>query len=145
VLAVSLLGVASPAGAMPPEVVHENGVFLTSGAARDVCGNAAFFEVSGTVSTTIVDFGDGVSRIQISQRGTYTVTFFDSSLGVWEGTFHQTASVGVTPGGTYTNVATVNNQEGPVRIHRLVQFVQGPDGTIRVVDFKDDIVGCPSG
>lgn len=145
VLAVSLLAVASPAGAMTPEVVHGQEVILSSGVTRDVCGNVARFDVSGTETFTIVDMGDGVSHVQVTERGTYTVTFLDSSLGVWEGTFHGTASVQATPGGTYVSIATVNNQEGPVRIHRLVQFVIGPDGTIQVVDFKDDVVGCPSG
>jgi hypothetical protein len=144
-LAVGLLCVPSAASATPPEVVHEQQVILESGTDLNICGDLAVFQFSGKASFTFVDMSDGVFHFQATEGGTYTVTFLDSSLGVWESRWRETASVQATPGGTFTLSVTNNSREGPVRIHELTTFVVGPDGTIRVDSYKTDVVGCPSG
>jgi hypothetical protein len=96
-------------------------------------------------SFTFVDMSDGVFHFQASEGGTHTVTFLDSSLGVWESRWRETTAVQATPGGTFTLSVTNNSHEGPVRIHELTTFVVGPAGTIRVDSYKTDVVGCSSG
>jgi hypothetical protein len=144
-LVVGLLCVPSAARATPPEVVHEQEVILKSGTDLNICGDLAVFEFSGKASFTFVDMSDRGFHFQATEGGTYTVTFLDSSLGVWESRWRETASVQATPGGTFTLNITNNSREGPVRIHELTTFVVRPDGTIRVDRYNPYVVGCPSG
>jgi hypothetical protein len=102
VLAAVLLAVAaSPLHALAarPEVVHQQ--FAYPGAdlgVVNICGDLADFRFWTEGSFTNVDMGDGVFHFQVASRGTYTVTFLDTSLGVWEATIRSATGVQATPG-----------------------------------------------
>jgi hypothetical protein len=152
---VTVIAVASVAGwafapastyaASPPEVVHEQ--FVTTGAdlgVVNICGDLADFRFSTQGSFTVVGMADGSFHFQAVSRGTYTVTFLDSSKGVWNARIVSTRSVQATPGGTFVLSTVANTFEGPVRIHERTTFVVGADGTIRVDGSQFDFVGCPA-
>ena len=88
--------------------------------------------------------GDGVFHFQVASRGTYTVTFLDTSKGVWEAVIRSATSVQATPGGTFTVSQIANTFEGPVRIHEQTTYVLGADGTVHVDHYAIDVSGCPS-
>jgi hypothetical protein len=127
-----------------PEVVHQQ--FVSTGAdlgVLNICGDLADFHFWTQGSFTSVDMGDGVFHFQIASRGTYTVTFLDTTKGVWEATIRSATSVQATPGGTFTVSQIANTFEGPVRIHERTTYVLGADGTV-LVDHSDiDVAGCP--
>jgi hypothetical protein len=88
--------------AAKPDVTHQQ--FVTTGAdlgVVNICGELADFRFSTEGSFTIVDMADGVFHYQNASRGTYTVTFLDTSLGVWDATIRSATSVQATPGGTF--------------------------------------------
>ena len=127
-----------------PDVVHQQ--FATTGAdlgVVNICGDPADFVFSTKGSFTNVDMGDGVFYFHVASRGTYTVTFLDTSKGVWEATIRSTTSVQATAGGTFTVSQVANTFEGPVRIHERSTFVVDADGTIRVDHSDIDVMGCP--
>ena len=67
-----------------PDVVHQQ--FANTGAdlgVVNICGDPADFAFSTKGSFTSVDMADGVFHVQVASRGTYTVTFLDTSKGVW--------------------------------------------------------------
>jgi hypothetical protein len=136
---------ASTYAASPPEVVHLK-VLDTSAdlGVVNICGDLADFQFSWNDSSTLVSMADGSFHFQLRRRGTYTVTFLDSSKGVWDGRFGYATSVQATPGGNFTLSTVLNAFEGPVRIHERTTFVFGPDGTIRVDGYQFDFVGCPA-
>ena len=68
----------------------------------NICGDLADFHFGTEGSYTSVDMGDGVFHFQIVSRGTYTVTFLDTSKGVWEARIGSVTSVQATAGGTFT-------------------------------------------
>ena len=145
VLAIVVASIPVPAlAAGKPDVVHER--FATTGAdlgVFNICGDLADFAFETEGSYTRVDMGDGVFHIQVASRGTYTVTFLDSSKGVWEATIRTATSVQATAGGTFTVSQVANSFEGPVRIHERTTFVVDGDGTIQVDHFDIDVMGCP--
>ena len=146
VLAVVVASVPAPALAATgkPDVVHQR--FATTGAdlgVFNICGDLADFAFSTEGSYTSVDMGDGVFHLQVASRGTYTVTFLDTSKGVWEATIRSATSVQATAGGTFTVSQVANTFEGPVRIHERSTFVVDGDGTIHVDHFDIDVMGCP--
>jgi hypothetical protein len=127
-----------------PEVVHQQ--FVSTGAdlgVLNICGDLADFHFWTQGSFTSVDMGDGVFHFQIASRGTYTVTFLDTTKGVWEATIRSATSVQATPGGTFTVSQIANTFEGPVRIHERTTYVLGADGTVRVDHSDIDVAGCP--
>jgi hypothetical protein len=131
--------------ASDPVVVHQQ--FAYPGAdlgVVNICGDLADFMFSTEGSFTSVDMGDGVFHLQVASRGTYTVTFLDTTKGVWEATIRSATSVQATPGGTFTTSWVANTFEGPVRIHEQTTFVVGADGNIRADHFAFEFVGCPS-
>ena len=98
ILAIVVAAVPAPALAASgkPDVVHQQ--FATTGAdlgVINICGDLADFAFSTEGSFTSVDMGDGVFHFQVVSRGTYTVTFLDTSKGVWEATIR---SVDQRPG-----------------------------------------------
>ena len=146
VLAIVLASVPAPALAATgqPAVVHQQ--FAYPGAdlgVINICGDLADFAFSTEGSFTNVDMGDGVFHFQVASRGTYIVTFLDTSKGVWEATIRSATSVQATAGGTFTVSQVANTFEGPVRIHERTTFVVDGDGTIHVDRSDIDVMGCP--
>jgi len=132
------------AGTGTPSVVHQQ--FSTTGAdlgVINICNDLADFHFWTEGSFTNVDMGDGVFHFQVASRGTYTVTFLDTSKGVWEATIRSATSVQATAGGTFTVSQVANTFEGPVRIHERTTFVVDGDGTIHVDHSDIDVMGCP--
>ena len=128
-----------------PEVVHQQ--FAYPGAdlgVVNICGDLADFRFWTEGSFTNVDMGDGVFHFQIVSRGTYTVTFLDTSLGVWEARIRSATSVQATPGGTFVVSQVWNTFEGPTRIHEQSTYVVGADGIVHVDHYDIDVTGCPS-
>ncbi len=128
-----------------PDVVHQQ--FVTTGAdlgVVNICGDLADFRFWTKGSFTRIDMGDGVFHFQVASRGTYTVTFLDTSKGVWEAAIRSATSVQATPGGTFTVSQIANTFEGPVRIHEQTTYVLGADGTVHVDHYAIDVSGCPS-
>ncbi len=145
VLAVVLAAVPAPTlAAGRPQVVHQQ--FATTGAdlgVVNICNDLADFHFVTEGSFTSVDVSDDVFHFQIVSRGTYTVTFVDTSKGVWEARIVSVTNVQATPGGTFTLSFVANTFEGPVRIHERSTFVVDADGTIRVDHSDIDVMGCP--
>jgi hypothetical protein len=142
--AMALAAFPVQALAARPEVVHEQ--FAYPGAdlgVVNICGDLADFRFWTEGSFTNVDMGDGVFHFQVVTRGTYTVTFLDTSLGVWEARIRSATSVQATPGGTFVVSQVWNTFEGPTRIHEHVTYVVGADGTIHVDHYDIDVTGCP--
>ena len=143
-LLVALLVAAPAAHAAPPQVIHEQTIRLETETLETVCGDTAVFDRSGTETFTFVGRSEDVFLWTAVNRGTYTVTFQDPSLGVQEGRFSQAESVHATPGGTFTFRFVINERLGEIRIHETVTFVVSADGTIRVQNETFDFSGCPS-
>jgi hypothetical protein len=147
-IALAAVGVAAfpvQTLAARPDVIHQQ--FAYPGAdlgVVNICGDLADFRFWTEGSFTNVDMGDGVFHFQVASRGTYTVTFLDTSMGVWEATIRSATSVQATPGGTFTVSQIANTFEGPVRIHEQTTYVVGADGTVHVDRFAIDVSGCPS-
>ena len=144
VLAIVAASAPVPALAVRPDIVHQR--FAYPGAdlgVINICGDPADFHFWTEGSYTSVDMGDGVFHLQVASRGTYTVTFLDTSKGVWEATIRSVTSVQATAGGTFTASQVANTFEGPVRIHERSTFVVDADGTIRVDHSDIDVMGCP--
>ena len=144
-VAVSFAPATTLAASGKPDVVHQQ--FATTGAdlgVFNICGDLADFAFSTVGSFTSVDRGDGVFHFQVASRGTYTVTFLDTSKGVWEAVIRSATSIQATPGGTFTLKTVANTFEGSVRIHELTTFNVDGDGTIRVDRSTIDVVGCPA-
>jgi hypothetical protein len=128
-----------------PEVVHQQIAYPGADlGVVNICDDLADFRFWTEVSFTNVDMGDGVFHFQIVSRGTYTVTFLDTSLGVWEARIRSATSVQATPGGTFVVSQIANTFEGPTRIHEQTTYVVGADGTVRVDHYDIDVTGCPS-
>ena len=143
-LAVVVAAIPAPVLAGRPDVVHQQ--FATTGAdlgVANICGDLADFHFWTEGSFTSVDMSDDEFHFQVVSRGTYTVTFLDTSKGVWEARIVSVTSVQATPGGTFTLSWVANTFEGPVRIHERTIFVVDPDGTIHVDHSDIDVVGCP--
>jgi hypothetical protein len=145
VLALVVAALPAPTlAAGKPSVVHRQ--FATTGAdlgVVNICGDLADFHFWTEGSFTSVDMSDDVFHFQVVSRGTYTVTFLDTSKGVWEARIVSVTNVQATPGGTFTLSFVANTFEGPVRIHERTTFVVDPDGTIHVDHSDIDVVGCP--
>jgi hypothetical protein len=145
VLAVVVASVPAPTlAAERPEVVHQQ--FATTGAdlgVINICNDPADFHFVTEGSFTSVDVSDDVFHFQIVSRGTYTVTFLDTSKGVWEARIVSVTNVQATPAGTFTLSFVANTFEGPVRIHERSTFVVDADGTIHVDHSDIDVMGCP--
>jgi hypothetical protein len=109
----------------------------------NICGDLADFRFANEGSYTVVDQGDGAFHVQVARRLTYTVTFLDASLGVWDATIVDAISVQSTPGGTFKSSTVANSFEGPVRIHEQTIYVVAADGTVRVDSYRIDVMGCP--
>ena len=128
-----------------PDVVHEQLVYPGADlGVVNICGDLADFRFWTEVSFTNVVMGDGVFHFQVVSRGTYTVTFLDTSKGVWEATIRSATSVQATSGGTFVVSQVANTFEGPTRIHEQTTFVLGGDGTVHVDHYAIDVTGCPS-
>ena len=143
-LAVVVATVPAPVLAGRPDIVHQR--FAYPGAdlgVINICGDPADFHFWTEGSFTSVEMGDGVFHFQIASRGTYTVTFLDTSKGVWEATIRSATTVQATAGGTFIVSQVANTFEGPVRIHERATFVVGGDGTIHVDHSDIDVMGCP--
>jgi hypothetical protein len=143
-LLVALLVAAPAAHAAPPQVVHEQTIRFETETLETVCGDTAVFDRSGKITFTFVGMSEDVFLWTAVNRGTYTVTFQDPSLGVQEGRFGDSEIVHATPGGTFTFSFINNERLGEVRIHETVTFVVSADGTIRVQNETFDFSGCPS-
>jgi hypothetical protein len=145
VVAIVVASIPAPtAAAGTPDVLHQR--FAYPGADLGVintCNDLADFHFWTEGSFTSVDLGDGVFHVQIASRGTYTVTFLDTSKGVWEATIVSVTSVQATAGGTFTVSQVANTFEGPVRIHERTIFVVDGDGNIHVDNVDIDVIGCP--
>jgi hypothetical protein len=132
------------AQAAPPKVDHHQELELRTETALNICGDLAVFDFNVKGSITVVEDVSGeVLNFHATWVGTYTVTFLDPSLGVWESTVREVISSPATPGGTFVFRSILNSHEGPVRIHETVAFVVGRDGTVRVDRYTFDVVGCP--
>ena len=132
------------AGTGKPSVVHDQ--FAYTGAdlgVINICNDLADFHFWTEGSFTSVDMSDDVFHFQVASRTRYTVTFLDTSKGVWEGTIRSATSVQATPGGTFTTSWVANSFEGPVRIHERTTFVVDGDGAIHVDHSDIDVMGCP--
>jgi hypothetical protein len=143
-LLVALLVAAPAAHAAPPQVVHEQTIRFETETLETVCGDTAVFDRSGKTTFTFVGMSEDVFLWTAVNRGTYTVTFQDPSLGVQEGRFGDSEIVHATPGGTFTFSFINNERLGEVRIHETVTFTVSADGTIRVQNETFDFSGCPS-
>jgi hypothetical protein len=144
VLAIGIASAPAPVLAGRPDVVHQQ--FAYPGAdlgVINICGDLADFRFWTEGSYTFVEMGDDVFHYQVVSHTTYTVTFLDTSKGVWEGTIRSATSVQATPGGTFTMAWVANSFEGPVRIHERSTFVVEGDGTIHVDHSTIDVMGCP--
>jgi hypothetical protein len=142
-LSLTLL-TAGAAQAAPPEVDHHQELEARTETALNICGDLAVFDFNVKGSITMVEQVPGeVFHFHATWVGAYTVTFLDTSLGVWESTVREAISAQATPGGTFVFRTILNSHEGPVRIHETIAFVVGQDGTIRVDRYIFDVVGCP--
>jgi hypothetical protein len=142
-LSVTLL-TAGAAQAAPPKVDHHQELEIRTETAPNICGDLAVFDFNVKGSITMVEQVPGeVFHFHATWVGTYTVTFLDTSLGVWESTIRESISAQATPGGTFVLSVIANSHEGPVRIHETTTFVVGQDGTVRVDHYTIDVVGCP--
>jgi hypothetical protein len=145
VLALVVAAIPAPTlAAGTPDVVH--GKFAYPGAdlgVVNICGDPADFHFWTEGSFTSVDMGDDVFHLQVVSRGTYTVTFLDTTKGVWEAIIQSKTTIQATSGGTFVVSQVANTFEGPVRIHEQTTFVVDGDGTIRVDHFTLEFVGCP--
>ena len=144
VLAVVVASIPAPVLAGRPDVVHQQ--FATTGAdlgVVNICGDLADFHFWTEGSFTSIDMSEDVFHFQVVARGTYTVTFLDTSKGVWEARIVSVTNVQATPGGTFTLSFVANTFEGPVRIHERSTFVVDADGTIHVDQSTIDVMGCP--
>jgi hypothetical protein len=126
-----------------PEVVHEQTIHLETETLDTYCGETAVFEESGKVTFTFVGMSESVFTFTEVIRGTYTLTFVDSSLGSLEGRLSSYESVHATAGGTFIFSFISNERQGSVRVHGTTTFVVSPDGTIRVQNETFDVIGCP--
>jgi hypothetical protein len=145
---IALLGLtmltAGAAQAAPPAVDHHQEFEVGGETDLNICGDLAVFDFNLKGSITLVEQVPGeVFHFHATWVGTYTVTFLDPSLGVWESTVRESTSAQATPGGTFTLSVIANSHEGPVRIHETTTFVVGQDGTVRVDRYTIDVVGCP--
>ena len=142
-LSLTLL-TAGVAQAAPPEVDHHQELEVRTVTEPNICGDLAVFDFNVKGSITVVEDASGeVFHFHATWVGTYTVTFLDPSLGVWESTVRESISAQATPGGTFVFRFIANSHEGPVRIHETVAFVVGQDGTVKVDRYTFDVVGCP--
>lgn len=152
---VTVIALASAAGwaldtaptyaATPPEIVHQQVVHTGADlGVVNICGDLADFQFSSIESFTIVEMADGSFHYQSASRGTYTVTFLDPSMAVWNARIVSASSVQATPGGTFVLSTVANSFEGPVRIRERTTYVVGPDGAVRVENQRFDFIGCPS-
>jgi hypothetical protein len=142
-LSLTLL-TAGVAQAAPPEVDHHQELEVRTVTEPNICGDLAVFDFNVKGSITVVEqVPEEVFHVHATWVGTYTVTFLDTSLGVWESTVREAISVQATPGGTFVFRVILNSHEGPVRIHETVAFVVGQDGTVKVDRYTFDVVGCP--
>jgi hypothetical protein len=143
-LLVALLVAAPAAHAAPPQVVHEQTIRLETETLETVCGDTAVFDRSGKITFTFVGRSEDVFLWTAVNRGTYTLTFQDPSLGGVQGRWVDSETVHATPGGAFTFSFVINERFGEVRIHETVTFVVSADGTIRVQNDTFDFSGCPS-
>ena len=142
-LSLTLL-TAGAAQAAPPEVDHHQELEVRTVTDLNICGDLAVFDFNVKGSITMVEqVPDQIFHFHATWVGSYTVTFLDTSLGVWESTVRESISAQATPGGTFVLSVIANSHEGPVRIHETTTFVMGPDGTVRVDHYSIDVVGCP--
>jgi hypothetical protein len=143
-LLVALLVAAPAAHAAPPQVVHEQTIGFETETLETVCGDTAVFDRSGKITFTFIGMSEDVFLWTAVNRGTYTVTFQDPSLGVVEGRWVDSETVHATPGGAFTFSFVINERSGEVQIHGTMTFVVSADGTIRVQNETFDFSGCPS-
>lgn len=142
-LSLTLL-TAGAAQAAPAKVDHHQELDVHTETNLNICGDLAVFDFNVKGSITVVGDGSGeVLNFHATWVGTYTVTFLDPSLGVWDSTVREVISSPATPGGTFVFRFIANSHEGPVRIHETTTFVVGRDGTVRVDRYTIDVVGCP--
>jgi hypothetical protein len=139
-LAAGLLA-AAPTNAAPPVVEHHQVLETDTTTDLNICGDLAVFKFNIRGEFTVVA-SDNLFHYQDNFHGTYTVTFLDPSLGVWQSRIAEAGTATVTPGGTFVNTFVANSHEGPVRIHETIFFVAGPDGTVRVDRNSVKVVGC---
>ena len=141
VLLATVLLTAASASAAPPEVEHQQVLESGTDTNLNICGDLAVFDVNIRGEFTFV-VSDNLFHYQNNFHGTYTLTFLDPSLGVWQSRIAEAGTATVAPGGTFINTFEANTHEGPVRIHETFYFVVGPDGTVRVDRYTIDVVGC---
>jgi hypothetical protein len=142
-LSLTLL-TAGAAQAAPPEVDHHQELEIRTATDLNICGDLAVFDFNVKGSITVVEHvPEEVFHVHATWVGTYTVTFLDTSLGVWESTVREAISAQATPGGTFVFRSILNSHEGPVRIHETIALVVGRDGTVKVDRYTFDVVGCP--
>ena len=140
--AVSALAVQAPyASATVAHETESTHRVVTSEHDLNICGDLAVFKFNIRGEFTVVA-SDNLFHYQDNFHGTYTVTFLDPSLGVWQSRIAEAGTATVTPGGTFVNTFVANSHEGPVRIHETIFFVAGPDGTVRVDRNSVKVVGC---
>jgi hypothetical protein len=132
---------AAPTNAAPPVVEHHQVLETDTTTDLNICGDLAVFKFNIRGEFTVVA-SDNLFHYQDNFHGTYTVTFLDPSLGVWQSRIAEAGTATVTPGGTFVNTFVANSHEGPVRIHETIFFVAGPDGTVRVDRNSVEVVGC---
>lgn len=143
-LAAGLFLAAAPATAAPVDVVRDQIVEAGSDVNLNICGDLALFEGQTITRFTVVYHPDSQSfHFEFVTTSSYTLTFLDPSLGVWEGTVREIGTGQAPPGGTFVITLHLNGFEGPVRIHENTTYVVGPDGTIRVDRSTATVVGCP--
>jgi hypothetical protein len=109
-----------------PEVVHQQTIHLETGILETYCGGTAVFVESGKVTFTFVSMSESVFTFTEVIRGTYTLTFEDSSLGSSEGRLSSYESVHATAGGTFIFSFISNERQGTVRVHGTTTFVVTP-------------------
>ena len=143
-LLVALLVATPAAQAAPPQVVHEQSVRFETETLETVCGDTAVFDRSGKTTFTFIGRSEDVFLWTAVNRGTYTMTFQDPSLGVVEGRWVDSETVHATPGGAFTFKFVLNERSGEIRIHETTTFVVSADGTIWVQNQTFDFSGCPS-
>jgi len=133
------------AAAQAPDVEHGTFTFTDDDlGVVNICGDLADFHFVITGEYNVVDQGPGLLHVEITQHQTYTVTFLDTALGVWDGRIVQKFVDQSTPGGTFVSQTVANSFEGPTRIHEQLTFVVSADGTVRVDHYKIDVTGCPA-
>jgi hypothetical protein len=98
-LSLALL-TAGVAQAAPLEVDHHQELEIRTVTEPNICGDLAVFDFNVKGSITVVEqVPEEVFHVHATWVGTYTVTFLDTSLGVWESTVREAISVQATPGG----------------------------------------------